>query len=259
MTLPLQKLYHLGTTKTTLTTTTFKGGIIESLFPKQHRLQNNNNNNTFVDQNNQRVLGRFGVGIDSKKSSSTSTTTTVIESAMKTTTTTTTSTLAPPPGKIGIRRTDAPSRVFCPSKVSRICRKKRRKGGKGGPEDEEPLSNMGEYETWDGDEEEALDDDGGDGGDISNNGGGDDDGGDGDEEDDDEFDEKWETIIKRLEDNYQNLEAVKTVGDPYAGLNGVSGELSVLWSAGCVVTYCSAIAHSLDTVISPRDGCVDIA
>ena len=115
-----------------------------------------------------------------------------------------------------------------------------------------------------------MDDDGGDGGDISNNGGGDDDGGDdendgGDddeeeeEEDDDEFDEKWETIIKRLEDNYQNLEAVKTVGDPYAGLNGVSGELSVLWSAGCVVTYCSAIAHSLDTVISPRDGCVDIA
>ena len=119
---------------------------------------------------------------------------------------------------------------------------------------------MGEYETWDGDEEEALDDDGGDGGgDISNNGGGDDDGGDDEEEEDDEFDEKWETIIKRLEDNYQNLEAVKTVGDPYAGLNGVSGELSVLWSAGCVVTYCSAIAHSLDTVISPRDGCVDIA
>ena len=126
---------------------------------------------------------------------------------------------------------------------------------------------MGEYETWDGDEEEALDDDGGDGGDISNNGG-DDDGGDDeddddeeeeDDDDDDEFDEKWETIIKRLEDNYQNLEAVKTVGDPYAGLNGVSGELSVLWSAGCVVTYCSAIAHSLDTVISPRDGCVDIA
>ncbi len=93
-------------------------------------------------------------------------------------------------------------------------------------------------------EEEAPADDGGD---------------DDDEEDDDEFDEKWETIIKRLEDNYQNLEAVKTVGDPYAGLNGVSGELSVLWSAGCVVTYCSAIAHSLDTVISPRDGCVDIA
>ena len=189
-----------------------------------------------------------------------------------TTTTTTTSTLAPPKpgGKIGIgRRTDAPSRrVFCPSKVSRICRKKRRKGGggKGGPEEEEPLSNMmGEYETWDGDDdEEALDDDdGGDGGDISNNGGGDDDDGGGDDEDDDEdddeFDETWETIIKRLEDNYQNLEAVKTAGDPYAGLNGVSGELSVLWSAGCVVTYCSAIAHSLDTVISPRDGCVDIA
>ena len=124
---------------------------------------------------------------------------------------------------------------------------------------------MGEYETWDGDDdEEALDDDDGDdGGDISNNGGGDDDdGGDDDEDeddDDDEFDETWETIIKRLEDNYQNLEAVKTAGDPYAGLNGVSGELSVLWSAGCVVTYCSAIAHSLDTVISPRDGCVDIA
>ena len=126
---------------------------------------------------------------------------------------------------------------------------------------------MGEYETWDGDDdEEALDDDDGDdGGDISNNGGGDDDdGGDEDEDededdDDDEFDETWETIIKRLEDNYQNLEAVKTAGDPYAGLNGVSGELSVLWSAGCVVTYCSAIAHSLDTVISPRDGCVDIA
>ena len=181
-----------------------------------------------------------------------------------TTTTTTTSTLAPPKpgGKIGIgRRTDAPSRrVFCPSKVSRICRKKRRKGGgKGGPEEEEPLSNMmGEYETWDGyDDEEALDDDdGGDGGDISNNGGGDDED---DDEADDEFDETWETIIKRLEDNYQNLEAVKTAGDPYAGLNGVSGELSVLWSAGCVVTYCSAIAHSLDTVISPRDGCVDIA
>ena len=124
---------------------------------------------------------------------------------------------------------------------------------------------MGEYETWDGDDdEEALDDDdGGDGGDISNNGGGgDDDGGgddEGEDEDEDEFDETWETIIKRLEDNYQNLEAVKTAGDPYAGLNGVSGELSVLWSAGCVVTYCSAIAHSLDTVISPRDGCVDIA
>ena len=84
------------------------------------------------------------------------------------------------------------------------------------------------------------------------------------EDDDDEFDEKWESIIKRLEDNYQNLEAVKTVSDPYAGLNGVSGELSVLWSAGCVVTYASAIAHSLDTMISPflkgeRDGFVDIA
>ena len=82
--------------------------------------------------------------------------------------------------------------------------------------------------------------------------------------DDDEFDEKWESIIKRLEDNYQNLEAVKTVSDPYAGLNGVSGELSVLWSAGCVVTYASAIAHSLDTMMSPflkgeRDGFVDIA
>ena len=121
------------------------------------------------------------------------------------------------------------------------------------------------------DEDEAFDDDTGDGDDgnddISNNGGGGDDGNDDEEEeedDDDEFDEKWESIIKRLEDNYQNLEAVKTVSDPYAGLNGVSGELSVLWSAGCVVTYASAIAHSLDTMISPflkgeRDGFVDIA
>lgn len=121
------------------------------------------------------------------------------------------------------------------------------------------------------DEDEAFDDDTGDGDDgnddISNNGGGGDDGNDDDEDeedDDDEFDEKWESIIKRLEDNYQNLEAVKTVSDPYAGLNGVSGELSVLWSAGCVVTYASAIAHSLDTMISPflkgeRDGFVDIA
>ena len=121
------------------------------------------------------------------------------------------------------------------------------------------------------DEEEAFEDDTGDGDDgnddISNNGGGGDDGNDDEEEeedDDDEFDEKWESIIKRLEDNYQNLEAVKTVSDPYAGLNGVSGELSVLWSAGCVVTYASAIAHSLDTMISPflkgeRDGFVDIA
>ena len=121
------------------------------------------------------------------------------------------------------------------------------------------------------DEEEAFEDDTGDGDDgnddISNNGGGGDDGNDDDDEeddDDDEFDEKWESIIKRLEDNYQNLEAVKTVSDPYAGLNGVSGELSVLWSAGCVVTYASAIAHSLDTMISPflkgeGDGFVDIA
>jgi hypothetical protein len=121
------------------------------------------------------------------------------------------------------------------------------------------------------DEDEAFDDDTGNGDDgnddISNNGGGGDDGNDDEEEeedDDDEFDEKWESIIKRLEDNYQNLEAVKTVSDPYAGLNGVSGELSVLWSAGCVVTYASAIAHSLDTMISPflkgeRDGFVDIA
>ena len=121
------------------------------------------------------------------------------------------------------------------------------------------------------DEDEEFDDDTGNGDDgnddISNNGGGGDDGNDDEEEeedDDDEFDEKWESIIKRLEDNYQNLEAVKTVSDPYAGLNGVSGELSVLWSAGCVVTYASAIAHSLDTMISPflkgeRDGFVDIA
>jgi len=121
------------------------------------------------------------------------------------------------------------------------------------------------------DEDEAFDDDTGNGDDgnddISNNGGGGDDGNDDEEEeedDDDEFDEKWESIIKRLEDNYQNVEAVKTVSDPYAGLNGVSGELSVLWSAGCVVTYASAIAHSLDTMISPflkgeRDGFVDIA
>ena len=106
------------------------------------------------------------------------------------------------------------------------------------------------------DEDEEFDDDTGNG----------DDGNDDNEEedDDDEFDEKWESIIKRLEDNYQNLEAVKTVSDPYAGLNGVSGELSVLWSAGCVVTYASAIAHSLDTMISPflkgeGDGFVDIA
>ena len=106
------------------------------------------------------------------------------------------------------------------------------------------------------DEEEAFEDDTGDGDDGNDD--------DEDEDDDDEFDEKWESIIKRLEDNYQNLEAVKTVSDPYAGLNGVSGELSVLWSAGCVVTYASAIAHSLDTMISPflkgeRDGFVDIA
>jgi hypothetical protein len=167
-------------------------------------------------------------------------------------------------------------RVFCPSKVSRICRKKRRRReGPGGPEDEEPplSSSPGDYEMFEDDEEDEgeLDDGGDDDGfdDISNDGG---DGGGGDDEndddddddDDDEFDEKWENIIKRLEDNYQNLEAVKTVSDPYAGLNGVSSELSVIWSAGCVVTYASAIAHSLDTMISPlikgeSDGYVDVA
>ena len=180
---------------------------------------------------------------------------------------------APPNPKIG---SDVDVRVFCPSKVSRICRKKRRRReGPGGPEDEEPLlsSSPGDYEMFEDDEEDEgeLDDGGDDDGfdDISNDGG---DGGGGDDEndddddddDDDEFDEKWENIIKRLEDNYQNLEAVKTVSDPYAGLNGVSGELSMIWSAGCVVTYASAIAHSLDTMISPlikgeSDGYVDVA
>jgi len=180
---------------------------------------------------------------------------------------------APPNPKIG---SDVDVRVFCPSKVSRICRKKRRRReGPGGPEDEEPplSSSPGDYEMFEDDEEDEgeLDDGGDDDGfdDISNDGG---DGGGGDDEndddddddDDDEFDEKWENIIKRLEDNYQNLEAVKTVSDPYAGLNGVSGELSVIWSAGCVVTYASAIAHSLDTMISPlikgeSDGYVDVA
>jgi len=180
---------------------------------------------------------------------------------------------APPNPKIG---SDVDVRVFCPSKVSRICRKKRRRReGPGGPEDEEPplSSSPGDYEMFEDDEEDEgeLDDGGDDDGfdDISNDGG---DGGGGDDEndddddddDDDEFDEKWENIIKRLEDNYQNLEAVKTVSDPYAGLNGVSSELSVIWSAGCVVTYASAIAHSLDTMISPlikgeSDGYVDVA
>ena len=179
---------------------------------------------------------------------------------------------APPNPKIG---SDVDVRVFCPSKVSRICRKKRRRReGPGGPEDEEPplSSSPGDYEMFEDDEEDEgeLDDGGDDDGfdDISNDGGGDGGGGDDenddDEDDDDEFDEKWENIIKRLEDNYQNLEAVKTVSDPYAGLNGVSGELSVIWSAGCVVTYASAIAHSLDTMISPlikgeSDGYVDVA
>jgi len=180
---------------------------------------------------------------------------------------------APPNPKIG---SDVDVRVFCPSKVSRICRKKRRRReGPGGPEDEEPplSSSPGDYEMFEDDEEDEgeLDDGGDDDGfdDISNDGG---DGGGGDDEndddddddDDDEFDEKWENIIKRLEDNYQNLEAVKTVSDPYAGLNGVSGELSMIWSAGCVVTYASAIALSLDTMISPlikgeSDGYVDVA
>ena len=180
---------------------------------------------------------------------------------------------APPNPKIG---SDVDVRVFCPSKVSRICRKKRRRReGPGGPEDEEPplSSSPGDYEMFEDDEEDEgeLDDGGDDDGfdDISNDGG---DGGGGDDEndddddddDDDEFDEKWENIIKRLEDNYQNLEAVKTVSDPYAGLNGVSGELSMIWSAGCVVTYASAIAHSLDTMISPlikgeSEGYVDVA
>jgi len=180
---------------------------------------------------------------------------------------------APPNPKIG---SDVDVRVFCPSKVSRICRKKRRRrDGPGGPEDEEPplSSSPGDYEMFEDDEEDEgeLDDGGDDDGfdDISNDGGdggGDDDENDDDDDDDDddEFDEKWENIIKRLEDNYQNLEAVKTVSDPYAGLNGVSGELSMIWSAGCVVTYASAIAHSLDTMISPlikgeSDGYVDVA
>jgi len=180
---------------------------------------------------------------------------------------------APPNPKIG---SDVDVRVFCPSKVSRICRKKRRRReGPGGPEDEEPplSSSPGDYEMFEDDEEDEgeLDDGGDDDGfdDISNDGGdggGDDDENDDDDDDDDddEFDEKWENIIKRLEDNYQNLEAVKTVSDPYAGLNGVSSELSVIWSAGCVVTYASAIAHSLDTMISPlikgeSDGYVDVA
>jgi len=180
---------------------------------------------------------------------------------------------APPNPKIG---SDVDVRVFCPSKVSRICRKKRRRReGPGGPEDEEPplSSSPGDYEMFEDDEEDEgeLDDGGDDDGfdDISNDGGdggGDDDENDDDDDDDDddEFDEKWENIIKRLEDNYQNLEAVKTVSDPYAGLNGVSGELSMIWSAGCVVTYASAIAHSLDTMISPlikgeSDGYVDVA
>ena len=176
--------------------------------------------------------------------------------------------IAPPRKRI---QKDSDSQVFCPSKVSRIQKKKkrRRKDGPGGPEDSPSMMHIGDYGMPE-DEDEAFDDDSGDGDDgnddISNNGGGGDDGNDDDEEedDDDEFDEKWESIIKRLEDNYQNLEAVKTVSDPYAGLNGVSGELSVLWSAGCVVTYASAIAHSLDTMISPflkgeRDGFVDIA
>jgi len=179
---------------------------------------------------------------------------------------------APPNPKIG---SDVDVRVFCPSKVSRICRKKRRRReGPGGPEDEEPplSSSPGDYEMFEDDEEDEgeLDDGGDDDGfdDISNDGGdgggGDDENDDDDDDDDDEFDEKWENIIKRLEDNYQNLEAVKTVSDPYAGLNGVSGELSMIWSAGCVVTYASAIAHSLDTMISPlikgeSDGYVDIA
>ena len=179
---------------------------------------------------------------------------------------------APPNPKIG---SDVDVRVFCPSKVSRICRKKRRRReGPGGPEDEEPplSSSPGDYEMFEDDEEDEgeLDDGGDDDGfdDISNDGGGDGGGGDDEnddeEDDDDEFDEKWENIIKRLEDNYQNLEAVKTVSDPYAGLNGVSGELSMIWSAGCVVTYASAIAHSLDTMISPlikgeSDGYVDVA
>jgi len=192
-------------------------------------------------------------------------------------TTTTTFTIsnrvsAPPNPKTG---SDVDVRVFCPSKVSRICRKKRRRReGPGGPEDEEPpfSSSPGDYEMFEDDEEDEgeLDDGGDDDGfdDISNDGrgdgGGGDDENDDDEDDDDEFDEKWENIIKRLEDNYQNLEALKTVSDPYAGLNGVSGELSVIWSAGCVVTYASAIAHSLDTMISPfikgeNDGYVDIA
>ena len=181
---------------------------------------------------------------------------------------------APPNPKIG---SDVDVRVFCPSKVSRICRKKRRRReGPGGPEDDEPqLSSSPEDDEMfedDGEDEGELDDGGDDDGfdDISNDGGGDGGGGDDenddeeDDDDDDEFDEKWENIIKRLEDNYQNLEAVKTVSDPYAGLNGVSGELSMIWSAGCVVTYASAIAHSLDTMISPfikgeNDGYVDIA
>jgi len=177
---------------------------------------------------------------------------------------------APPNPKIG---SDVDVRVFCPSKVSRICRKKRRRReGPGGPEDEEPplSSSPGDYEMFEDDEEDEgeLDDGGDDDGfdDISNDGGGGDDENDDDDDDDDddEFDEKWENIIKRLEDNYQNLEAVKTVSDPYAGLNGVSGELSMIWSAGCVVTYASAIAHSLDTMISPlikgeSDGYVDVA
>jgi hypothetical protein len=179
---------------------------------------------------------------------------------------------APPNPKIG---SDVDVRVFCPSKVSRICRKKRRRReGPGGPEDEEPplSSSPGDYEMFEDDEEDEgeLDDGGDDDGfdDISNDGGdgggGDDENDDDDDDDDDEFDEKWENIIKRLEDNYQNLEAVKTVSDPYAGLNGVSGELSMIWSAGCVVTYASAIAHSLDTMISPlikgeSDGYVDVA
>jgi len=176
--------------------------------------------------------------------------------------------IAPPRKRI---QKDSDSQVFCPSKVSRIQKKKkrRRKDGPGGPEDSPSMMHIGDYGMPE-DEDEEFDDDTGNGDDgnddISNNGGGGDDGNDDNEEedDDDEFDEKWESIIKRLEDNYQNLEAVKTVSDPYAGLNGVSGELSVLWSAGCVVTYASAIAHSLDTMISPflkgeRDGFVDIA
>ena len=147
---------------------------------------------------------------------------------------------APPRRNIGVKK-----EICAPRKVAKKQQKKKRGRGDDGPGGalEEDPGMFDEEEDEEGDV-----DDGDDGGsdDVRNGRGGDGGRGDDENDDDDDFIERFEEILARLEHNYQNLEYSSRAVDPYTNLNGLSGELSLIWTCGSALAYFSATKHFLE-------------